>query len=112
MPKRLPARTKIARVRVTRWVGGIGAPLHGSPCFELLDGSNTNQMYGLDLGEIAGEELGEGAEIEVSVRVIKKGRTIHNPWLTGEGKPNYRATSTGRATAKTCRICNPRRCRG
>jgi cytochrome c2 len=90
---------------VSRWAGGVGAGLHGIACFK-IDGEYP-QMHGLNPEDVLGRELGEGAVIEVSVRVIREGRTIHNPWLGPDGSPNYRATAKGRATAKTCHQCHP-----
>ena len=109
MPKPPPAPEVVTgKYQVGKWVGGVCAPMHGSACYERLGGDRTNQMYGLSPEDLLGRELGDGAVIEVSVRVVREGKTIHNPWLRPDGGPNYGCRGKV-ATAKTCHICNPKK---
>lgn len=58
---------------------------YGSAYYEYLDtdGKPSNCCYGMPLSDVLadGAMLPDGTELEVTVRVIKRGRYKKNPWL-------------------------------
>lgn len=63
--------TKIINVERHCW--GTTSGEQGIACYD-------DHLYGLPLEELTGP-LGHGAQVEVTVRVLKRGRKVSNPWL-------------------------------
>lgn len=78
-------KERTLQVKVEQWVGGVTAGKHGIPCYVYadVDGEQANQMYGLSLHNVLGLDcatLGEGSELEVTVRIVKRRKGRINPW--------------------------------
>lgn len=73
-------RTKV--FHVSRMNCGVSCGSHGIQCFR-MEGDKRPSVYGLNPEEVLGEILYQGAKIEVSVRLLRKGseRKSRNPWL-------------------------------
>lgn len=47
--------------------------------------SYDDHLYGFPLEKIVGP-LGDGAQVEITVRVLNRGRKVRNPWLRKRGR--------------------------
>lgn len=74
--------TKTVRVTIDRMMCGRSCGERGVTCYKFR---NTNQVGGVSLEAVMGEEFPDGTVLEVSVRVVKRTRYWRkNPWLRGE----------------------------
>lgn len=54
----------------------------GTSSFHWREGrKEVNQVTGVHLGSLLGVDLLHGAEVEVTVRLVKQGKAKRNPWL-------------------------------
>jgi hypothetical protein len=67
---------------------GLDCGKYGVPCYQKKE-DGIDQVGGIDLEALLNldKPLGDGTELEVSVRVIKKGKRLKtNPWLKETSK--------------------------
>lgn len=100
---------KTIKVKVAQWVGGRGAGKHGIQCYDYEDkgmpSGTSSEMYGLCLHKVVGlglDKLGEGSELEVTVRVVKRRAGRINPWWTHDQRvaANYRRREARKKAAR------------
>lgn len=78
------ADVKTVRVTISRLMCGRSCGERGIACYEF---GKTNQMTGVSLETMLGEEFPDGSVIEVTARVVKRTRRWKvNPWIAEDRK--------------------------